>query len=316
MKLAALAEAYVAHLQAAGKSPSTCATTKRTLALLVAHLGAEREAAEVAEQDLEGFFASDVATKLDGRPRAQATVAQIQRIVRAACAWAREQKGKTARVPITREPPALAAHATQPPTPATPRPSATRTSQLDLTFKGQPVRFSKCEIDRARLYGVRKLVALDAQGHECQTALLTHDGRFVLRPGSTAELYIDDRGDTVARRDLVLGTEATTSEDHEITGPVAAPLDFVVTRVYALEPISVPVNLARALAAGEVFRVPYRSRASAIEMPAFLLGSEAGAFLLLVEPHGFDFIGPDQPTVLADDPAEDNPFAFPDSFAP
>ena len=33
MKLSASAEAYVAHLQAAGNSPSTCATTKRVLAL-------------------------------------------------------------------------------------------------------------------------------------------------------------------------------------------------------------------------------------------------------------------------------------------
>ena len=63
MKMAVAAEAYLAHLQAEGKSPSTCGTAKRTLALLVAHLGAEREAGEVAAEDLRGFFASEAATK-------------------------------------------------------------------------------------------------------------------------------------------------------------------------------------------------------------------------------------------------------------
>jgi hypothetical protein len=47
-----------------------------------------------------------------------------------------------------------------------------------LTFQGQPARFAKAEIDRAQLYGLRKLVAPDAGGHECQSALLTRDGRL------------------------------------------------------------------------------------------------------------------------------------------
>jgi len=83
--------------------------------------------------------------------------------------------------------------------PAVPPASApSRATYLDLTYQGQPVRFAKSEIDRTRLYGLRKLIALDAEGHECQCALLTRDGRHLLPAGSTADLYVNDCGDAVA----------------------------------------------------------------------------------------------------------------------
>ena len=59
-----------------------------------------------------------------------------------------------------------------------------------------------------------------------------------------------------------------------------------------------------------------RPRSSATETPAFLLAGEAGIFLILAEPHGFDFVGPDQPVLPADAPDEDDidAFAFPGDF--
>lgn len=351
MKMAVAAEAYLAHLQAEGKSPSTCGTAKRTLALLVAHLGAEREAGEVAAEDLRGFFASEAATKQRGKPKAAASVAQVQGIVRAALAWwnqqghAERQEPAKTPAPASRaiQPPAPTAApvaaptpatkpapATQPPAPAAalmPAPALTRAPYLDLSYQGQPVRFAKTEIDRNRLYGLRKLVAIDAQGRECESALLTRDGRYVLQHGSTADLYINECGDAVPRRELVAVDEAgallsasapTPNGPREIMGPLAAPelLDYVVVRVDALLPVTVPAKLAQALGAGALFRVPHQPRPTVAQTPAFLLGGEAGAFLIQVEPHGFDYVGPDQPALPADDPDEDDldVFAFPDNF--
>jgi hypothetical protein len=149
----------------------------------------------------------------------------------------------------------------------------------------------------------------------------------VLPTGCTADLYIDECGDTVARRELVAVHEASASLSAgpptvncslEIAGPIAACelLDYAVTRVYALHRVAVPAKLARALGVGALFLVPYRSRPGATETPAFLLGSEAGAFLILAEPHCFDFVGPDQPALSAEDPDEDDidAFAFPGDF--
>jgi hypothetical protein len=336
MKVTEGAQAYLRHLEVAGKTPSTCATTKRSLALFVAHLGADREVGEVVAEDLEGFFASEAATKQRGKPRAAASIAQLRGIVRAAFAWWQQRPPATppALVPApvvvpTPTPP----QATQPSAPALapavalPASAPCRATYLDLTYHGQQVRFAKTEIDRSRLYGLRKIVALDAQGRECQSALLTRDGRYILPTGSTADLYINACGDVVACRDLVAVDESgappltsapTACEQKEIQGPLVAGeiLDYAAIRVHALQPVAVPAKLAQALGDGAVFQVPYSSRSGVTETPAFLLGGDAGVFLIQVEPHGFDFVGPDQPVLTENDPDEDDTdaFAFPDSF--
>ena len=341
--LAASTEAYVRHLEAQGKRPSTCATTKRTLALFVAHLGAEREVDKVVAKDLDDFFASEAATKQQGKPRAPASIAQLRGIVRATFAWWQKQDQGEQRKTATAPPASTTVPAAKPtsaPTPASkplvpatapaaapPASAPARAPYLDLTYQGQPVRFAKTEVDRTRLYGLRKLIALDAQGRECPSALLTRDGRYVLLTGSTADIYVNECGDVVARRELVAVHDAnaplstvppTVNDPLEILGPLAACdlLDYAVIRVHSLQPVAVPAKLAQALGAGSVFRVPYRSRPGTTETPAFLLAGDAGAFLIQAEPHAFDFVGPEQPLLPENDPDEDDidAFAFPDNF--
>jgi hypothetical protein len=75
----------------------------------------------------------------------------------------------------------------------------TRVTYLDLTYQGQPVRFAKTEIDQARHYGLRKLVAIDAQGRECETAILLAVrarccSRWATRGGTPVALYGQEKG--------------------------------------------------------------------------------------------------------------------------
>jgi len=367
LTLTAGTAAYLAHLSAAGKKPSTLGTAKRTLALLAAHLGEDKEVGTILAQDLDGFFKSEAATMRRGKPRAEASIAQLRRIVRAAAAWWREQ-GYGGCVPLPaneeqivepevkvaekkEEPPcrkdedAAAAPPASPSTvpPPDPTPTAppaapiatppatepTRATCLDLTYQGQTARFYKTEVDRARLYGSQKHIALDAEGRECASAQLTRDGRHVLPSGATAHLYINEHGYVVARRDLVVvdedgaplpTLEPTTGEPQEIEGPLSAHdlLEYVAVRVHALRPESPAPKLAEALRAGAIFRVPYRPRRTVVETTTFLLGSEAGVFLVQAEPCGFDYVGPEQPALPDDNTGEDeddiDAFAFPDSF--
>ena len=207
--------------------------------------------------------------------------------------------------------------------------SAYANACLELTYQGQPSRFSKSEVDRARLYGSRKLVAVDGDGRECATALLTRDGH-VLPAGCTAELYLNERGDVVARSELVAvdergaplpALESTTGEPQKLEGPVPAQelLEYVVVRVHALHlhAVTLAPGLAEALEAGAVFRVPYRPRRTVVETSAFLLGSASGVFLVQAEPCGFDFVGLDQPALPEDGAGEEDDvdaFAFPEDF--
>ena len=89
--LKAAAAAYVVHLGAKGAKPSTIGTVKRTLDLLVEALGEEKEVGKILAVHVDGFYKSEAATMLKGKPRATASILQIRRIVRAALVWWHEQ---------------------------------------------------------------------------------------------------------------------------------------------------------------------------------------------------------------------------------
>ena len=97
--LKAGAAAHLVHLEAIGKKPSTLGTTKRTLDLLVAHMGEDKEVGKILPVHVDGFFKSESATMLKGKPRAEASVLQIRRIVRAALVWWHEQ-GYSEKIPL------------------------------------------------------------------------------------------------------------------------------------------------------------------------------------------------------------------------
>ena len=96
-------EEYLEHLVATGQKPSTVGTAKRTLALLEEGLGAKKVIAKIMPVHVAGFFKSEAATtqpSKDGpKPRAEASVLQIRRIVRGALVWWAE-RGYAAGVPV------------------------------------------------------------------------------------------------------------------------------------------------------------------------------------------------------------------------
>ncbi len=96
-------EKYLEHLKAIGKKPSTIGTAKRTLDLLVAEMGEDKEVGKILPLHVDKFFKSEAATMQPGkdrlRPRAEASVLQIRRIVRSALVWWKEQ-GMSDRLPL------------------------------------------------------------------------------------------------------------------------------------------------------------------------------------------------------------------------
>ena len=82
---------YLDHLKAIGKKPSTLGTTRRTLDLLVADMGEDKEVGKILPLHVDKFFKSEAATMLKGKPRAEASILQIRRIVRSALVFWHEQ---------------------------------------------------------------------------------------------------------------------------------------------------------------------------------------------------------------------------------
>jgi len=192
---------------------------------------------------------------------------------------------------------------------------------LDVTYQGQPSRLALTAIDRKRLHGFTKRVALDADGNECATAHLTRDGRALLMRGSTADLYTNERGDSVPRADLIpidgdgraLKILApTTGRLQEMEGPVTPGeiLDHVAMKAYALAPEILAPGLQSALASGTIFRVAYRPRKTTQQTSAFIFANDAGIFLVQAQPCGFEFVGPGQVPVGTDGWADDDEFDF------
>ena len=97
--LKAGAASHLVHLEAIGKKPSTLGTAKRTLDLLVGHMGEDKEVGKILPVHVATFYKSEAATMLKGKPRAEASVLQIRRIVRTALVWWHEQ-GYCAKLPL------------------------------------------------------------------------------------------------------------------------------------------------------------------------------------------------------------------------
>lgn len=137
---------------------------------------------------------------------------------------------------------------------------------------------------------------------------VTHDGT-VLPPGCTADLYEDADGNAVEHGDLLqtdsegrlLRTlHATTGKPQRPVGPIPAEevMQCVVTRAYALSPVSMARDLYDSLLSGDIYRVPFRPRAGVTDYPAFILANDTGIYLLRCMPILTEYIRLDQPVIL------------------
>jgi hypothetical protein len=194
-------------------------------------------------------------------------------------------------------------------------------TQLEVTYLRRPSVFRLEPLDRKRLLGDTRLLALDADGKECRTAHLTRDGRYLLLPGSTADMYVDADGNWADRSTLTRSAAAPWQAARaagmvELEGPVLVTdlLDAVATRVHRLDPESLHPALDTALREGAVFRLKGPQTVSA----TYLFANDAGIFLVHAEACGFAFVGPDQlasEAAFADDGDEAiDPFAFDDTM--
>ena len=74
---------------------------------------------------------------------------------------------------------------------------------IEIQYKDSLSIFCFTKLDRSTLYGSKRRIPIDRHGEACKTACLTVDGRYILPTGGKALLYLDDKNDTVKRRDLV-----------------------------------------------------------------------------------------------------------------
>lgn len=176
-----------------------------------------------------------------------------------------------------------------------PRSSRERTSGLArsiiVTHDGKPSTFGYSRVTRKQLYGARKRVPLDAKGQPCQRAELSDDGSMLIISGMAGQGYFDEQERWVTQEELV-GLDASGQPVPELPSTLDVPqplhevepealLDSTASAVYALDAEALDPALAKALAAGKLFRFDFNARAGYHMESAFLVGNEHGTFAIV-----------------------------------
>jgi hypothetical protein len=193
---------------------------------------------------------------------------------------------------------------------------------IEINFQSKESTFRVNRIERSKLYGSRRRIPIDAHGRECSFASLTEDGRFILPKGSTALLYLDEKGDVVERNQLqvvdadgkiIQKSESGMLEIEKIL-PVGDLLNFSITNVYQLEPVFVSSNLEESLSQGTMYSLPHFHDNGDENKQAFLFSSDNGYFILSGELTCFDFIGLSEtdlsPPDIGEEPFEEIDFSM------
>lgn len=166
---------------------------------------------------------------------------------------------------------------------------------LVVQYEGVEVSFGLSRIERSKLYGTRRRVALDAQQRPCARAALTADGSTLILPGMTAQGHFAPDGRWVQRAEMV-GLDAsgavveskpsTLGVPQAMEGPVdpREVLRLDLLGVYLLEPEVAEASLVAALKGGAVYRVPFNYSAGLTLESAYLMANDEGVFLLVGQP--------------------------------
>jgi len=104
-----------------------------------------------------------------------------------------------------------------------------------VTYAGAETSFALEKLERAKLYGYRRRIAVDADGRPCTRAALTEDGEVLLRSGMTAQGYFDPEGRQVE-------TSALTAIDAAGNALSLSPSTLGVAQPPARRPGVCPVS--------------------------------------------------------------------------
>ncbi len=166
-----------------------------------------------------------------------------------------------------------------------------------LKYKDETVTFVHKKIDRSRLYGKRKRIAMDPAGKPCTRAEITEDGAILVKKGMAAQAYFDMKDSWLPYSSLtgmdlagkpLKKCPSTLGAAQVLQGPVSTEqlLYLEVMSVYQLSG-KLPPKLRASLQKGDVFMFVFNYRGDYHNETAFLVSGKEGCFALMgniVEP--------------------------------
>lgn len=164
-----------------------------------------------------------------------------------------------------------------------------------LSLGGASSSFDAVKLERSKLYGSRKRIAIDAMDRQCLKAALSADGSQLIRSGMTAQGYFSADGSPVSRTEMV-GIDAdgnvvevkpsTLGVEQDLSGSVSASevLDIELESVFWLESIEVSESLITSLKEGAIYKCAFNYTAGLEVETAFVVSNAEGVFAIVGKP--------------------------------
>ncbi|MDA7898542.1 hypothetical protein N9A97_00535 [bacterium] len=182
---------------------------------------------------------------------------------------------------------------------------------INVKWKDKESSFSFAKLDRSKLYGRKRRVPVDRDGHKCDLASIDVSTGILLRSGMTAQGYFTSGGEWIPNSELV-GLDTDGKEVQKAPSTLGVPqeaeqakmedlLDLRVDSVYTLEPSEVDKDIASELEKGTIFNIPFNYRADYQAEHGYLLHNKHGFFLLVGQPVTTEWVSHETKPVADDE---------------
>ena len=170
-----------------------------------------------------------------------------------------------------------------------------------VSMSGKDYYFAPTKVDRSKIYGSKKRVALDPQGRFCTRAALSSDGTHLVLTGMSAQGYFRSNGLMVGRQEMVgldpngkvvESIPSTLGVSQALEGPVSGSeiLALDVESLYYLDPLEFGCDLLAKLQAGEIYKFSINYTSGLELETAYLVSNDEGCFAIVGKPAPLNWI--------------------------
>ena len=181
--------------------------------------------------------------------------------------------------------------------------------------------FQLRKIERKKLYGFRKRLAVDENNEECKRASLTEDGQVLIKSGMTSQVWFIEGGKQIESSEIGVIDEdnnelelipSTLGVNQNLKGPINSKelLDITVTTVYALLPDQISKDLESSLDKGEIWKFSFNFRADYRMETGVILKNDAGYFAIIGIPNQINMLSHNAPLPEDEDVDEEDELDF------
>ena len=181
--------------------------------------------------------------------------------------------------------------------------------------------FQLKKIERKKLYGFRKRLAVDENNDECRRASLTEDGQVLIKSGMTSQGWFIEGGKQIESSEIGVIDEdnnelelvpSTLGVNQNLEGPLNPKelLDMTVTTVYSLLPDQISNDLESSLDKGEIWKFSFNFRADYRMETGVILKNDAGYFAIIGIPNQINMLSHNAPLPEDDDDDDDDELDF------